>query len=93
MSDVAGARGLASRARTDLRETLAPWGYRYERNQVLLAGDAYGKVGETKSGGAAAPLLAGLICCTRCGRRLNVIYTGCYPRPVYRCDKPNLQLG
>ena len=30
----------------------------------------------------AAQAVAGLICCARCGRRLNVIYTGRYPRPV-----------
>lgn len=39
-------------------------------------------------------LLAGLIHCARCGRRLAVAYTGRYPgRPSYRCDRPNLQLG
>src|SRR5437660_11700115 len=65
----------------------------YERNQALLAGNAYGKVGDTKSGRGGRALLAGLICCSRCGRRLNVVYTGRYPRPVYRCDRPNLQLG
>jgi DNA invertase Pin-like site-specific DNA recombinase len=65
----------------------------YERNQVLLAGNAYGRVGDTKSGRGGRALLAGLICCARCGRRLSVAYTGRYPRPVYRCDKPNLQLG
>ena len=65
----------------------------YERNQALLAGNAYGKVGDTKSGRGGRALLAGLICCARCGRRLNVVYTGRYPRPVYRCDRPNLQLG
>src|SRR6266566_3319196 len=65
----------------------------YERNQALLAGNAYGRVGDTKSGRGGRALLAGLICCARCGRRLNVVYTGRYPRPVYRCDKPNLQLG
>jgi DNA invertase Pin-like site-specific DNA recombinase len=65
----------------------------YERNQALLAGNAYGKVGDTKSGRGGRALLAGLICCARCGRRLSVVYTGRYPRPVYRCDKPNLQLG
>jgi hypothetical protein len=27
------------------------------------------------------------------GRRLHVVYTGRYPRPAYRCDTPNLQLG
>jgi DNA invertase Pin-like site-specific DNA recombinase len=65
----------------------------YEHNQALLAGNAYGRAGDTKSGRGGRALLAGLICCARCGRRLNVVYTGRYPRPVYRCDKPNLQLG
>ena len=65
----------------------------YERNQTLLAGNAYGRVGDTKSGRGGRALLAGLICCARCGRRLCVAYTGRYPRPVYRCDRPNLQLG
>ena len=65
----------------------------YERNQVVLAGNAYGRVGDTKSGRGGRALLAGLICCARCGRRLSVTYTGRYPRPVYRCDKSNLQLG
>jgi hypothetical protein len=37
--------------------------------------------------------MAGLICCARCGRRLNVAYTGRHPRRIYRWDKPNLQLG
>ena len=65
----------------------------YERNQVVLAGNAYGRAGDTKSGRGGRALLAGLICCARCGRRLSVAYTGRYPRPIYRCDKPNLQLG
>src|SRR6266566_2873900 len=65
----------------------------YERNQALLAGNTYGRVGDSKSGRGGRALLAGLICCARCGRRLNVVYAGRYPRPVYRCDKPNLQLG
>jgi DNA invertase Pin-like site-specific DNA recombinase len=65
----------------------------YERNQVLLAGNAYGKAGDTKTGRGGRALLAGFICCARCGRRLHVAYTGRYPRPVYRCDTPNLQLG
>ena len=65
----------------------------YERNQALLAGNAYGRAGDTKSGRGGRALLAGLICCARCGRRLHVVYTGRYPRPVYRCDTPNLQLG
>lgn len=65
----------------------------YERNQAQLAGNAYGRVGDTKSGRGGRALLVGLLCCARCGRRLTVVYTGRYPRPVYRCDKPNLQLG
>jgi DNA invertase Pin-like site-specific DNA recombinase len=65
----------------------------YERNQALLAGNAYGRVGDTKSGRGGQALLAGLICCARCGRRLSVLYTGRYPRPIYRCEQPNVQLG
>ena len=48
----------------------------YERNQALLAGNAYGRVGDTKSGRGGRALLAGLICCARCGRRLSVVYSG-----------------
>ena len=65
----------------------------YERNQALLAGNAYGRAGDTKSGRGGRALLAGLISCARCGRRLNVAYRGRSPLPVYRCDRPNLQLG
>jgi DNA invertase Pin-like site-specific DNA recombinase len=65
----------------------------YERNQAQLAGNAYGKAGDTKSGRGGSALLAGLISCARCGRRLSVVYTGRYPRPTYRCVKANLQLG
>ena len=65
----------------------------FERNQAVLAGNTYGRVGETKSGRGGRALLAGLICCARCGRRLKVTYTGRYPRPVYGCESPNLQLG
>jgi DNA invertase Pin-like site-specific DNA recombinase len=76
----------------DHHESYISWA-EYERNQAQLAGNAYGRVGDTKSGRGGRALLAGLICCARCGRRLAVVYTGRYPRPVYRCDKPNLQLG
>jgi DNA invertase Pin-like site-specific DNA recombinase len=44
----------------------------YERNQALLAGNAYRRVGDTKSGRGGRALLAGLICCARCGRRLSM---------------------
>jgi excisionase family DNA binding protein len=47
-----------------------------------------------KSGRGGRALLAGILTCGRCGRRLAVAYTGLPPgRPVYRCDHPNLMLG
>ena len=66
----------------------------FERNQALLAANAFGKVGGAKSGRGGRALLAGLLTCGRCGRRLPVFYAGKAPgRPVYRCDRPNLMLG
>jgi DNA invertase Pin-like site-specific DNA recombinase len=66
----------------------------FERNQALLAANAFGKVGGAKSGRGGRALLAGLLTCGRCGRRLPVVYAGKAPgRPVYRCDGPNLMLG
>jgi Recombinase zinc beta ribbon domain len=66
----------------------------YERNQIQLAANAYGRAGGMKSGRGGRALLAGLLTCGRCGRRLPVVYAGRPPgRPVYRCDRPNLMLG
>ncbi|HUH06777.1 MAG TPA: recombinase family protein, partial [Egibacteraceae bacterium] len=66
----------------------------FERNQAQLATNAYGQAGGVKSGRGGRALLAGILSCGRCGRRLAVSYTGLPPgRPVYRCDKPNLMLG
>jgi len=66
----------------------------YERNQAQLAANAYGKAGGTKSARGGHALLAGMLSCGRCGRRLAVVYTGRQARrPVYRCDRPNLMLG
>ncbi len=65
----------------------------YQGNQSILAGNAYGRTGDTKSARGGRALLAGLICCARCGRKLKVAYTGRYPRPVYGCESPNLQMG
>jgi excisionase family DNA binding protein len=66
----------------------------FERNQAQLAANAYGRVGGAKSGRGGRALLAGLLTCGRCGRRLAVVYTGRMSRrPVYRCDRPNLMLG
>jgi excisionase family DNA binding protein len=66
----------------------------YERNQTLLATNAYGRVGGQKSGRGGRALLSGMLTCGRCGRGLAVAYTGTPPgRPTYRCDRPNLMLG
>ncbi len=66
----------------------------YERNQRQLSVNAYGKVGGVKSGRGGRALLAGVLCCARCGRRLSVAYRGRAPgQAVYRCDRPNTQLG
>ncbi len=68
------------------------WGA-YERNQAQLARNAFGKAGGSKSARGGRALLAGLMSCARCGRRLHVVYAGRTHRPVYRCDNPNLLLG
>jgi DNA invertase Pin-like site-specific DNA recombinase len=66
----------------------------FERNQAALATNTYRKPGGEKSGRGGRALLAGIITCGRCGRRLPVGYAGRgTPRPVYRCDRPNLMLG
>lgn len=66
----------------------------FERNQKQLAFNAYGKVDGAKSGRGGRALLAGMLCCGRCGRRLVVAYVGRgVPQAVYRCDRPNLQLA
>ena len=66
----------------------------FERNQKQLAANAYGKAGGAKSGRGGRALLAGLISCGRCGRRMMVSYSGRAPgQPVYRCDRPNLMLA
>src|SRR5215211_7472516 len=66
----------------------------FERNRTQLAANTYGRVGGVKSGRGGRALLAGILTCGRCGRRLVVAYTGLSPgRPVYRCDRPNLMLG
>ena len=65
----------------------------FERNQKCLARNAYGKAGGAKSGRGGRALLVGLMTCGRCGRKLQVVYTGKTPSPKYRCDRPNMALG
>jgi excisionase family DNA binding protein len=77
----------------DHHEGYVDWG-EFERNQKQLALNAYGKQGGTKSGRGGRALLAGLVSCGRCGRRLMVSYSGRSPgQPVYRCERPNQMLG
>jgi DNA invertase Pin-like site-specific DNA recombinase len=66
----------------------------FERNQAALAANNFCKPGSGKSGRGGRALLAGIIRCGRCGRRLPVVYCGRgVPRPVYRCDRQNETLG
>jgi DNA invertase Pin-like site-specific DNA recombinase len=66
----------------------------FERNQKLLAANAYGKADGVKSGRGGRSLLPGLLLCGRCGRRLKVVYSGRSPgQPVYRCELPNQMFG
>ena len=66
----------------------------FERNQTLIATNAYGKAGGTKSGRGGRALLAGLLTCGRCGRKLMVPYSGRPPgRLTYRCDRRRSELG
>jgi len=68
----------------------------FERNRKQLAVNNYAKVGGVKSGRGGRALLAGVLCCGRCGRRLMVTYSGSGRspgQPVYRCNRPNGMLG
>lgn len=66
----------------------------FERNQRLLAANAYGKAGGVKSGRGGRALMPGLLLCGRCGRRLMVAYSGRRPaQPVYRCERPHQMFG
>ena len=68
------------------------WG-EFERNQKQLAANAYGHRDGAKSGRGGRALLAGLLVCGRCGRRLNVVYAGRSSQPVYRCDRGIAAVG
>jgi excisionase family DNA binding protein len=79
--------------RKDHHEGYIDWAT-YERNQAQLAANAYRKAHGVKSGRGGRALLAGLLACACCGRRLQVSYSGRAPgQPVYRCDRPNQMLG
>ena len=65
----------------------------FERNQKLLAANAYGKAGGVKSGRGGRALMPGLLLCGVCGCRLVVCYSGHYSQPVYRCIRHTQMLG
>jgi hypothetical protein len=65
----------------------------FERNQKLLAANAYGKAGGVKSARGGRALLPGLLLCGGCGCRLVVAYSGHYSSPIYRCERPHQMLG
>lgn len=65
----------------------------FERNQKLLAANAYGKAGGVKSGRGGRALLPGVLLCAGCGCRLVVAYSGHYSSPIYRCERPHQMLG
>src|SRR3546814_8817018 len=66
----------------------------FERNQSYIAVNAFGQKGGIKSGRGGRALLAGLLTCGRCGRRLGVVYSGRPPgHPYYRCERINQMLA
>lgn len=66
----------------------------FERNQGHIAVNAFGRKGGVKSGRGGRALLAGLLTCGRCGRRLGVVYSGRPPgHPYYRCERINQMLA
>src|SRR3546814_14489380 len=66
----------------------------FERNQSHIAVNAFGQKGGIKSGRGGRALLAGLLTCGRCGRRLGVVYSGRPPgHPYYRCERINQKIG
>ena len=66
----------------------------FEKNQAHIAVNAFGQKGGVKSGRGGRALLAGLLTCGRCGRRLGVVYSGRAPgHPYYRCDRINQMLA
>lgn len=94
----AGRRWTGEVLIRDHHEGYIDWA-EYERNQAVLAANAYGRIAYgriwgQKSGRGGRALLSGMLTCARCGRGLAVAYTGAPPgRPTYRCDRPNLMLG
>ncbi len=66
----------------------------FERNQERLRRNAFGKpAGRAKAGRGGRALLAGLLRCRRCGRMLQVAYTGRGTVARYLCRVGNTMHG
>lgn len=58
----------------------------FEINRRRLSQNAYSqRAGGTKSSRGGQALMAGLLRCRRCGRMLQVVYSGHYHKPRYSC--------
>lgn len=66
----------------------------FEKNQVRLQQNAFRKAaGDAKSGRGGRALLTGLLRCRRCGRMLQVTYSGNYGLARYSCKLGNAMHG
>jgi DNA invertase Pin-like site-specific DNA recombinase len=71
----------------DHHEAYIPW-ESFERNRERLSRNSFcQRAGGAKSSRGGRALMAGLLRCRRCGRMLQVIYTGNYAKPRYTCRR------
>ena len=65
----------------------------YLRNSQQIAANAHSLPGGVKAGRGGSALLAGLVSCARCGRRVGSFYSGKRNSAYYRCNRNNGQGG
>jgi DNA invertase Pin-like site-specific DNA recombinase len=71
----------------DHHEAYVTWDV-FERNRERLARNSYCQpAGAAKSSRGGRALMAGLLRCRRCGRMIQVAYTGHYSKPRYACRR------
>ncbi len=71
----------------DHHEAYVPW-ETFERNRERLSRNSFcQRAGGSKSAREGRGLMAGLLRCRRCGRMLQVAYTGHYHKPRYSCRR------
>lgn len=71
----------------DHHEAYIDWD-QFERNRERLSRNSFSQpAGEAKSSRGGQALMAGLLRCRRCGRMLQVAYTGHYGKPRYTCRR------